>query len=50
MSALAHTRCGIAGKNMKSLPAEAAGLAQPNAHDLVLTGFWTARGIGAIER
>jgi phospholipid/cholesterol/gamma-HCH transport system permease protein len=35
---------------MKSLPAEAAGLAQPTAHDLVLTGFWTARGIGAIER
>jgi phospholipid/cholesterol/gamma-HCH transport system permease protein len=33
---------------MKTMPVELAGLSQPSAQDLVLSGFWTARGIGAI--
>jgi phospholipid/cholesterol/gamma-HCH transport system permease protein len=35
---------------MKPSPAEAAVLSQPTAQDLELSGFWTARGIGLIER
>ena len=34
---------------MKPVPQEPAGLSQPTPQDLVLTGSWTARGIGAIE-
>ena len=35
---------------MKPSPVEAAVLSQPTAQDLELSGFWTARGIGVIER
>jgi len=35
---------------MKPSPAEAAVLSQPTAQELKLSGFWTARGIGPIER
>ena len=35
--------------SMKPVLVEAAGLSQPTARDLVLSGFWTARGIGPIE-
>jgi phospholipid/cholesterol/gamma-HCH transport system permease protein len=35
---------------MKPVPAETAGISQPTADGLVLSGFWTARGIGPIER
>ena len=35
---------------MKPSPAEAAVLSQPTAQELKLSGFWTARGIGFIER
>ena len=31
------------------MPVEAAGLTQPTAQGIVLSGFWTARGIGPIE-
>ena len=34
---------------MKPKPAEAAEFSQPTAEDLVLSGFWTASGIGPIE-
>jgi phospholipid/cholesterol/gamma-HCH transport system permease protein len=34
---------------MKPIPVEAAGLSQTTAQDVVLSGFWTARGIGLIE-
>jgi phospholipid/cholesterol/gamma-HCH transport system permease protein len=35
---------------MKPSPAESAVLSQPTAQELNLSGFWTARGIGLIER
>jgi len=35
---------------MKPSPAEVAVLSQPTVQDLELSGFWTARGIGVIER
>jgi len=31
------------------MPMEAAGLSQPTPQEFVLSGFWTARGIGPIE-
>ena len=34
---------------MKNLPVAVAAIAQPYPQDLVLTGSWTARGLGAIE-
>jgi phospholipid/cholesterol/gamma-HCH transport system permease protein len=34
---------------MKPKPVQAAELSQPTAQDLVLSGFWTAGGIGPIE-
>jgi len=34
---------------MKPKPVEAAEFSQPTAQDLVLSGFWTASGIGPIE-
>lgn len=35
---------------MKPMSLEPAAIAQPTPQDLVLSGSWTARGIGAIER
>jgi len=35
---------------MKPLSVEPAAIAQPSPQDLALSGSWTARGIGAIER
>jgi phospholipid/cholesterol/gamma-HCH transport system permease protein len=35
---------------MKPSPTEAAVLSQPTSQELELSGFWTARGIGLIER
>ncbi len=34
---------------MKNLPVAVAAIAQPHPQDLVLTGSWTARGLGTIE-
>jgi phospholipid/cholesterol/gamma-HCH transport system permease protein len=35
---------------MKTMPLPPASIAQPNPQDLILSGCWTARGLGAIER
>ena len=35
---------------MKPVPVEIAGISQPTADGLVLSGYWTARGIGPIEQ
>ena len=34
---------------MKPMSAEPAAIVQPTPQELALSGFWTARGIGAIE-